>query len=80
MPSLCSFLDQGIAFKNYRAYSRKDKYGFSSRMQTDPSASIHLDKILVREIHIDTTAKVPDVSLNLPDSLKCLLQVGLHHN
>ena len=37
-------------------------------MQTDPSASLSLkltDKIPVREIQIDTTAKAPDASLNL---------------
>ena len=41
---------------------------FLSRMQTDPSASLSLkliDKIPVQEIQIDTTAKVPDASLNL---------------
>ena len=41
-------------------------------MQTDPSASLSLkltNKIPVREIQIDTTAKVPDASLNLIQSM-----------
>ena len=71
---------------------------FLSRMQTDPSASLSLkltDKIPVREIQIDTTAKVPDASLNLiqpmeeifpekkklDDNLRTqLIELGLYEN
>ena len=45
---------------------------FLSRVQTDPSVSLSLkltNKIPVREIQIDTTAKVPDASLNLIQSM-----------
>ena len=41
-------------------------------MQTDPSASLALkltDKIPVREIYVDTTARVPDASLNLVQAI-----------
>ena len=67
-------------------------------MQTDPSASLSLkltDKIPVREIQIEATAKVPDASLNLihsmdeafpekkkiDDNLRAqLLELGLYEN
>ena len=71
---------------------------FLSRMQTDPSASLSLklmDKLPVREIQIEATAKVPDASLNLinsmdeafpekkkiDDNLRAqLLELGLYEN
>ena len=70
-PSDWNFLDRVMAFNIIIAHiPGKANYSafFLSRMQTDPSASLSLkltNKIPVREIQIDTTAKVPDASLNL---------------
>ena len=70
-PSVWNFLDRVMAFNIIIAHiPGKANYAadFLSRMQTDPSASLSLklmDKIPVREIQIDTTAKIPDASLNL---------------
>ena len=69
-PSVWNFLDRVLSFNiiiagipgtaNYAA-------DFLPRMQTDPSASLSLkltDKVPVREIYFDSTARVPDASLN----------------
>ena len=69
--SVWNFLDRVMAFNIIIAHiPGKENYAadFLSRMQTNPSASLSLkltDKIPIREIQIDTTAKVPDASLNL---------------
>ena len=69
-PSVWNFLDRVLAFNIVIAHiPGKANYAadFLSRMQTDPNASLSLrltDKIPVREIHIDSTAKLPDASLN----------------
>ena len=100
-PSVWNFLDRVMAFNIIIAHiPGKANYAadFLSRMQTDPSASLSLkltDKIPVREIQIDTTAKVPDASLNLiqpmeeifPEKTKLddnlrtqLIELGLYEN
>ena len=69
--SVWNFLDRVMAFNIIIAHipgKENCAADFLSRMQTNPSASLSLkltDKIPVREIQIDTTAKVPDASLNL---------------
>ena len=74
-PSVWNSLDRVLAFNIIIAHILgKANYAadFLSRMQTDPSASLSLkltNEIPVREIQIDTTAKVPDASLNLIQSM-----------
>ena len=69
-PSVWNFLDRVLAFNIVKAHipgKANHAADFLSRMQTDPNASLSLrltDKIPVREIHIDSTAKLPDASLN----------------
>ena len=100
-PSVWNFLDRVMSFNIIIAHiPGKANYAadFLSRMQTDPSVSLSLkltDKIPVREIQIDTTAKLPDASLNLihsmddafpekkkiDDNLRAqLLELGLYEN
>ena len=68
--SVWNFLDRVIAFKIVIAHTpgkTNHAANFLSRMQTDPNASLSLrltDKLPVREIYINSTAKVPDASLN----------------
>ena len=70
-PSVWNFLDRVLSFNIIIAHipgTANYAADFLSRMQTDPSASLSLkltDKILVREIYIDSTAQFPDASLNL---------------
>ena len=70
-PSVWNFLDRVLSFNIIIAHipgTANYAADFLSRMQTDPSASLSLkltDKIPVREIYIDSTARIPDASLNL---------------
>ena len=69
-PSVWNFLDRVLSFNIIAHILGTANYAanFLSRMQTDPSASLSLkltDKIPVREIYIDSTAQIPDASLNL---------------
>ena len=69
-PSVWNFLDRVLSFNIIAHIPGTANYAanFLSRMQTDPSASLSLkltDKIPVREIYIDSTAQIPDASLNL---------------
>ena len=69
-PSVWIFLDRILSFNIIIAHipgTANYAAEFLSRMQTDPSASLSLkltDKIPVREIYIDSTARIPDASLN----------------
>ena len=75
-PSVWNFLDRVLAFNIVIAHipgKANHAADFLSRMQTDPNASLSLrltDKIPVREIHIDSTAKVPDASLNSVEEIQ----------
>ena len=69
-PSVWNFLDRVLSFNIIAHVPGTANYAadFLSRMQTDPSASLSLkltDKIPVREIYNDSTARIPDASLNL---------------
>ena len=74
-PSVWNFLDRVLSFNIIIAHipgTANYAADFLSRMQTDPSASLTLkltDKIPVREIYVDTTARVPDASLNLVQAI-----------
>ena len=69
-PSVWNFLDRVLSFNIIIAGipgTANCAADFLPRMQTDPSASLSLkltDKVPVREIYIDSTARVPDASLN----------------
>ena len=75
-PSVWNFLDRVLAFNIVIAHipgKVNHAANFLSRMQTDPNASVSLkltDKISVREIYIDSTAKVPDASLNSIENIQ----------
>ena len=74
-PSVWNFLDRVLSFNIIIAHipgTANYAADFLSRMQTDPSASLSLkltDKIPVREIYVDTRARVPDASLKLVQSI-----------
>ena len=69
-PSVWIFLDRVLSFNIIIAHipgTANYAADFLSRMQTDPSASLSLkltDKVPVREIYIDSKARIPDASLN----------------
>ena len=79
-PSLWNFLDRVLSFNLVIAHiPGKANYAadFVSRIQTDRSACISLklsDKIPLKEIEIDTTAKTPDVSLTSIESFEDLFK------
>ena len=70
-PTLWNFLDRVLSFNLVIAHiPGRANYAadFLSRMQTDRSAKMSLkltDKIPIKEVHIDTTAQIPDVMVNL---------------
>ena len=70
-PSVWNFLDRELSFNIIIAHipgTANYAADLLSRMQTESSASLSLkltDKIPVREIYIDSTAQIPDASLNL---------------
>ena len=70
-PTLWNFLDRVLSFNLVIAHiPGRANYAadFLSRMQTDRSEKMSLtltDKILIKEVHIDTTAQIPDAMVNL---------------
>ena len=73
-PTLWNFLDRVLSFNLVIAHiPGRANYAadFLSRMQTDRSAKMSLkmsDKIPIKELHIDTSAQIPDATLNSLDS------------
>ena len=69
-PSLWNCLDRVLSFNILLAHipgKANSAADFLSRMQTDPNLKLQIkltDHVPVREIEIDTEAKVPDVSLS----------------
>ena len=79
-PSLWNFLDRVLSYNLVIAHiPGRANYAadFLSKSQTDPSQTMKLkltDRIPIREIEIESTAKTPDVSLSSLANIECLLE------
>ena len=79
-PSLWNFLDRVLSYNLVIAHiPGRANYAadFLSRSQTDPSQTMKLkltDRMPIREIEIESTAKTPDVSLSSLANIECLLE------